>query len=90
MSAEVQINGQVVRNAAGDHFVQLDIGVGPLVQRMIMEPAFAAGYLSWVVDNLPALVAEVERQNNMRGFQVVTEMPTLPPMNGTGRRGEGP
>jgi len=88
MSAQIQLGGAIVRDPEGNHHVQFDVALGPLCQRLVMRPDFARQYLTWLNESLPALIEEAERNDNMKGFQVVTDLPTLPPitgMNGHGR-----
>ena len=88
MSAQIQLAGALVKDPEGNHHIQFDAMIGPMCQRLVMRPDLARQYLAWLNESLPALIEQVEREDNMRGFQVVTDMPTLPPitgMNGHGR-----
>lgn len=86
------LNVALVANESGDRFVQFDLNVGPLFQRIIAAPDLMENILNWAAENIPPVIAEARQQNNMRGFQVVTDLPTLPPLgqlpNG-GVRGHG-
>lgn len=85
MSVQVQLNGAIVKDPEGNHHVQLDVALGPLRQVLVMRPDFARGYLAWLNETLPPLIEQAERDDNMKGFQIVTELPALPPVNGHGR-----
>ena len=89
MNGQMQMAAMEVADEQGNRFVRVVLGVGPLAMNLTLEPDVAEGWLAWLASNLPEMIDTVRRNNAMKGFQIVTDLPTLPPIDPRRINGHG-
>lgn len=91
---QFQMKADIIDMAEGGQaapHVRVVMQYGPLAMIIVLPPDAMEQVCAQFDDVRARLIAEARRMAAMSGFQIVSgdALPKLPPMNGSGRRGEG-
>lgn len=77
---QMELGVGAVQDGEGNQFVRWAISIHPLSMSLTLAPDAMQQLLDWANENLPKVIAEVRLANNMKGFEIIGEIP--PGING--------